>query len=99
MSTRQPQGAHLVGSVPLATAEEVFRAAGTILGDCLHRIPDGETGKRSNWIGFHIEILAANPLLEIAPPNPDVYAPLPQVRLREGTDPAQLRFDNLGYAE
>ena len=99
MNPQQPQGVHLVGSVPLANAEAVFRAAGGVLGAHLHRIPDGETGKRSIWIVFQIDVLAANPLLEIVPPNPDVYAPLPQVRLREGADPAQLRFDNLGYAE
>jgi hypothetical protein len=41
----------LVGSVGLADAEEVFRAAGSILGDQVRRLPDGETGiARSVWI-------------------------------------------------
>ena len=48
---RQPRGVHLVGSVPLADAEAVFRAANAILGRHLRRIPDGETGERTNWIG------------------------------------------------
>jgi hypothetical protein len=47
----KPRGVHLVGSVPLGDAEDVFRAATSILGGRLRRIPDGETGERSNWIG------------------------------------------------
>src|SRR5437764_12612551 len=99
MAEKQPTGVHLVGSVPLEDSEAVFRTASEIMGDRLRRIPDGETGKRSIWIVFQIDVLAANPLLEIVPPNPDVYAPLPQIRLRAGADPAQLRFANLGYAQ
>ncbi len=41
----------LVGSVSLASAAEVFEAAGTALGDLARRIPDGETGIRLGWIG------------------------------------------------
>ena len=48
--TRLPVGVHLVGSVPLDSAEEVFRRASAALGDRLRRIPDGETGPRSDWI-------------------------------------------------
>lgn len=51
-SAPQPYGVHLVGSVPLANAEEVFRTTSSILGGRLRRIPDGETGVRSNWIGW-----------------------------------------------
>ena len=32
-------------------AEEVFRRVAAVLGDRLRRIPDGETGPRSDWIG------------------------------------------------
>src|SRR5262249_5580603 len=35
---------HLVGSVGLDTAEEVFEAAGKLLGPYLKRVPDGEVG-------------------------------------------------------
>jgi hypothetical protein len=38
-----PLGVHLVGSVPLASAEDVFRTLGGALGDRLRRLPDGET--------------------------------------------------------
>ena len=49
---------HLVGSVPLATAEDVFVSASSILGDRLPRIPDGETGNRLQWIMFQYLLLA-----------------------------------------
>ncbi len=45
---RQPRGVHLVGSVPLGDAEDVFRTANAILGGRLRRIPDGETGERTH---------------------------------------------------
>jgi hypothetical protein len=48
---RQPRGVHLVGSISLAGAEDVFRVASSILGGRLRRIPDGEKGVRTNWIG------------------------------------------------
>jgi hypothetical protein len=39
---RQPRGVHLVGSIPRGDAEDVFRAASSILSGRLRRIPDGE---------------------------------------------------------
>ena len=36
---------HLVGSVPMSDAEEVFLKTSSALGDKLPRIPDGETGE------------------------------------------------------
>src|SRR5439155_15999924 len=41
---------HLVGSVPLKDARDVFETVSAALGDRLKRIPDGETGERSDWI-------------------------------------------------
>src|SRR5688500_16842465 len=52
MTTQRPRGVHLVGSVPLADEAEVFRTVGSILGEHARRIPDGETGVRTNWIGW-----------------------------------------------
>ena len=40
----------LVGSVPLADAEVVFRMLASKLGIYAKRYPDGETGHRTNWI-------------------------------------------------
>ncbi len=95
----QPRGVHLVGSVPLSNSEEVFRTTSSILGGRLHRIPDGETGVRSNWIGWQINFLAQNPHLEVLPPDPNSYAPLPSVRLRSPTSSSDITFDSLGYAD
>ena len=46
--TAQPQGVHLVGSVPLENSRAVFTMASEILGQHLRRMPDGETGERTN---------------------------------------------------
>ena len=37
-----PRNVHLVGSVPLANAREVFETVSAVLGPRLLRIPDGE---------------------------------------------------------
>jgi hypothetical protein len=63
-SIRQPRGVHLVGSVPLPDAQQVFRMAGTILGRHVRRIPDGETGERTAWAAFQLPMLARNPAFQ-----------------------------------
>lgn len=95
-STQQPSGVLLVGSVPLANEEEVFRTASSILGDRLRRIPDGETGIRSNWIGFQMGVMEATPLLEKHTQDQG-YGRGIRFRLREGADPKDLKFGDLGY--
>jgi SAM-dependent methyltransferase len=89
---------HLVGSVPLSSPEEVFRTVAAELGDRLRRVPDGETGPRSDWIVWQYPVLSSRPQFEIAPPDLDHYRPLPRLKLREGEDGADLRFSSLGYA-
>ncbi len=102
---------HLVGSVPLNSAAEVFEATAASLGACAHRLPDGETGDRKNWINFQYGVMAETPQLEFAgePFDPkalaqegggtggDYVMPTP-FRLKPGTDPASLSFGDLGYA-
>ncbi len=94
-----PTGAHLVGSLPLADADAVFRAAAETLGDRLRTIPDGETGERTIWIQWQAGVFAEHPDLEVNPVPEGQYAPFDQYRLRAGADPAHLRFERLGYAE
>jgi hypothetical protein len=91
------RGAHLVGSVPLQSTEEVFRTASSILGERLRRIPDGETGARYYWIGWQADVLGRQPELELIPPVPGSYAPLPTFRLRSSY--ATVSFGPLGYAD
>jgi ubiquinone/menaquinone biosynthesis C-methylase UbiE len=90
-------GAHLVGSVPLANAEAVFRTLSAGLGDRLRRIPDGETGPRADWIVWQYPVLSSRPQFEVAPPAPGFYRALPQLRLRADGD--DVHFESLGYAE
>jgi hypothetical protein len=94
-----PRGVHLNGSIPLANADEVFRVTSSILGKRLHRIPDGETGVRTNWIGWQSDVLARNPSLEMIPPDPNAYAPSPHFKLRPGVSAGDFVFDQLGYAD
>ena len=99
MSDQQPHGVHLNGSIPLANADEVFRVTSSILGERLHRIPDGETGTRTNWIGWQAGFLAHNPNLELVPPDPNAYASLPHFKIRPGASAADITFDSLGYSD
>jgi ubiquinone/menaquinone biosynthesis C-methylase UbiE len=92
-------GAHLVGSVPLASAEAVFRTVAAEIGDRLRRIPDGETGPRSDWIVWQLPVFTSQPQLEVVPPAPQSWRPLPRVRLAEGARPEGVTFAALGYAE
>src|SRR5437660_10981240 len=93
------QGAHLVGSVPLASAEVVFQTVGAEIGDRLRRVPDGETGPRSDWIVWQYPVLSAQPQFEVGPPGPGHYRALPRLRLRAGERAEDIRLENLGYAE
>ena len=72
MTNTSPTQVHLVGSIPLANAEEVFSTVARMLGTRVSRIPDGETGERSNWIAWQLPLLQAHPHLE---PDPDGRAP------------------------
>ena len=93
------QGVHLVGSVPLASAEVVFRTVAAELGDRLRRVPDGETGPRADWIVWQLPVFTSHPQLEVVPPGPDSWRPLPRVRLAEGARPESVMFEALGYAD
>ena len=52
-----PDKVHLVGSIALDSAEEVFRTAGQLLGRRLRRVPDGEPGGRRLWISWQYPFL------------------------------------------
>jgi hypothetical protein len=101
-----------VGSVPLADADAVFTATSEILGARVHRLPDGETGRRRNWINFQYGLLARHPQFEFDGPaiDPDTvvleshgqgsdYGLPTQLRPKPGIDPSTIRFQGLGYEE
>ncbi len=96
----RPRGAHLVGSVPLPTVEDVFRTAGALLGDRLRRIPDGEVGRP--WLRWQFPNFASQPMFESLPTDPGDASqgrpPRPQVRLKHGVRADDISFGALGYA-
>jgi hypothetical protein len=68
----------------------------------LRRIPDGETGDRSNWIFFQMQRFLQLPWLVPARPLeavPGDYEQIPQLRLASGVDPAGVEWPGLGYAD
>jgi hypothetical protein len=99
--------AHLIGSVPLPTAEEVFRRLGAALGPVLSRVPDGETGERRRWIYWQRTMLERHPamevdadagLLELRQWDGSLLRRAPLLRFRPGIDPDRVDFPT-GYAE
>jgi hypothetical protein len=93
---------HLVGSIPLADACAVFETVSAALGSRLRRIPDGETGERSDWI-VHLEaIFAGNPAMEKSDEVFRLHATAPgrtRYRLKPGASVKDVHFDNLFYAD
>ncbi len=101
----------LVGSIPLDTAEEVFRSFGEPLGSSLTAMPDGEVGPRRHWISkVHYQVLSGHPELEtVRRPQPEngVERLFPRnaadswlFKVKDGVE--QVRFGDpgwrLGYA-
>jgi hypothetical protein len=77
----QPRSILLVGSIPLASAEEVFSAVAGALGTLAPRIPDGETGDRLGWIAWTRIHLRTLPALEAIGKRGE---PGPRFRIRDG---------------
>ena len=93
---------HLVGSVPLASAREVFTAVSAALGPRLKRIPDGETGERSDWITWLEPVFADNPALEKSDELFRIHATGTariRYRLKPGKTVDDVAFGNLFYAD
>lgn len=93
---------HLVGSVPLANAEQVFTTVSGALGPRVKRIPDGETGERSSWVGWLGGVFAQSPVLELSNEVWRVHEAAtahPRYRLKPGASIRDFRIDKLPYAE
>jgi hypothetical protein len=93
---------YLVGSVPLQNPEQVFEVIGAAFGSRIKRIPDGETGERSDWITWLEPAFAANPAFEKSGEFFRVHdkgTGRERYRLRPGVRPQDVRFDNLFYAD
>jgi hypothetical protein len=93
---------HLVGSVPLANATEVFETVSAALGPRITRLPDGETGARSDWITWLEPAFADNPALVKSGEFLRVHASgtgRERYALKSGFAAADVRFDDLFYAD
>jgi hypothetical protein len=93
----------LIGSVPLADSEAVFRTLSERLAGLAARYPDGETGDRINWVRWQRHLFDGNRDLVLVEPAKklagykDALA-RPFYAVREGSDPANVRFGSMGYA-
>jgi hypothetical protein len=98
LSSTRVVGAHLCGSVPLGSSDDVFRVVGEELGRHVRRIPDGETGDRNMWIGWYAQVFWRVDGLEERHPFYREYSPR-VIGLADGRSPADIRYPDLGYAE
>jgi hypothetical protein len=93
---------HLVGSVPMANAREVFETVSRALGPRIKRLPDGETGERGDWITWLEPVFANNPALQKSGEFFRVHASgtgRERYTLKSGVMPRDVRFPNLFYAD
>jgi hypothetical protein len=93
---------YLVGSVPMASASDVFEKVSAALGARIKRLPDGETGERSDWITWLEPIFADNPAFVKSGEFFRVHAAgtgRERYTLKPGLMPQDVRFDNLFYAD
>jgi hypothetical protein len=88
--------------VPLASARDVFVDVSAALGPHLKRIPDGETGERSDWITWLEPAFADNPALEKSDELFRIHATGTariRYRLKPGKSVRDVSFGNLFYAD
>jgi len=93
---------HLVGSVPMANARDVFEKVSAALGPRIKRLPDGETGERGDWITWLEPAFAENPAFVKSSEFFRVHASgtgRERYALKPGLSPQDVHFANLFYAD
>src|SRR3974390_268235 len=96
------RGIHLVGSVPMADAQEGFQSVSGALGHRIKRLPDGETGARRDWIPWLEPVFSENAAFQRSGEFFRVHASgtgRERYTLVPGVAPADVRFENLFYAD
>ena len=99
---RRPRGVHLVGSVPLSNNATVFADVNSKLGSHLRRMPDGETGERTNWTQWQFPLLKAIPQFEESSSRDGgTYpgTPTTRLQLRASASISDVTLPNLGYRD
>jgi hypothetical protein len=89
---------HLVGSIPLENSEAALRTAAT-LGRGLARIPDGETGERSNWIAWQHGVFTQNAQFSTTRSQRAEYTARNFLTIAPGVAPDDITVGPLGYAK
>lgn len=89
---------HLVGSIPLESADDVFKLISAKLRSCCHRIPDGETGDRRNWIGWQLGVFERQEALVQQREKDRDYQLHPPFAFAPGKGAKDLDFKDLGFA-
>jgi hypothetical protein len=93
---------YLVGSVPMASASDVFEKVSGALGARIKRLPDGETGERGDWISWLEPVFSENPAFQKSGEFFRVHATgtgRERYALKPGLTPQDVCFDNLFYAD
>ena len=93
---------YLVGSVPMADAAEVFEKVSAALGPRIKRLPDGETGPRSDWITWLEPVFSEHPAFVKSGEYFRVHASgtgRERYMLKSGLHASDVRFHNLFYAD
>jgi len=93
---------HLVGSIPLRDSAEVFETVTARLGSRLVRIPDGETGDRSHWLGWLEPVFSEHAAFAATGQTSRPHASSdtrPLHRLKDGVSARDLQFANLRIAD
>lgn len=87
---------HFNGSVNLADTETVIREIAARVPTGVSRIPDGETGERSNWFSFQLKKFAATPGIASSA-HPEVQG-FPRFRVSGEVPASELAWPDPGYA-
>jgi hypothetical protein len=97
-----PRNIYLVGSVPMASARDVFEKVSAALGTRIKRLPDGETGKRADWITWLEPIFSEHSAFQKSGELFRVHASgtgRERYTLKPGIKPRDVHFANLFYAD
>jgi methionine synthase II (cobalamin-independent) len=96
---------HVVGSMPLATVNEVMTATAATLGSRVRRMTNGEIGRTRGWITGHHRIFARHPAFEEYVHEETFDPRAPNIKRRRfrlkhsARSPSAESFGMLGYAE